>query len=95
MAVSEKPRKKRSKVVAIPMHTPPVQLGTQDQFVEVTGMEVIPEPQPNWYPIDWNKVTTIQDIKIIISNMGLGCAENAPNYNELKKYLSDTPQASN
>ena len=93
MAVSEKPRKKRSKVVAIPLQTPPVQQA--NEIVEQPGIKVIPEPQPNWYPIDWNKVVSIDDVKIILSNMGLGCTENAPNYNELKKYLSDTPQVTN
>jgi len=76
MAVSDKPRKKRTQVVAIPLATPPVQV----------------DQQPRWYPIDWDKVNTIKDIKIIMSNMGLGCQDNAPNYNDLKKYLSDISQ---
>lgn len=76
MAVSDKPRKKRTQVVAIPLTTPPVQVNKQ----------------PQWYPIDWDKVKTLQDIKVILKNMGLGCQDNAPNYEELKKYLSDSPQ---
>lgn len=41
-----------------------------------------------WYPVDWDKVKTLSDMKIIFSNMGLGCATNSSNYNEVKKYLS-------
>jgi hypothetical protein len=75
MAVSEKPRKKRSQVVAMPLPTPVVQVTRQ----------------PQWFPIDWDKVKNIEDIKVILKNMGLGCQDNAPNYQELKKYLSDIP----
>ena len=45
------------------------------------------EPQPKWRPIDWNKVKTLNDVKIILKNMGLGCSEDAPMYSELEKYL--------
>lgn len=93
MAVSDKPRKKRSKVVAIPMQTPPVQVVEAEEIQQNPGIRIIEEPKPNWYPIDWDKVQSIDDLKFIISNMGLGCQEDAPNYQGLKKYLSDTPQA--
>lgn len=76
MPVSDKPRKKRTQVVAMPLTTPPVQVNTQ----------------PQWYPIDWDKVKTLQDVKVILKNMGLGCQDNAPNYQELKQFLSDIPQ---
>ena len=75
MAVSDKPRKERSQIVAMPLPTPVVQV----------------TKQPQWFPIDWDKVKNIQDIKVILKNMGLGCQDNAPNYQELKKYLSDIP----
>lgn len=94
MAVSDKPRKKRTKsdkVVMMPVPTPSLQ-----EFVEVQSMEVTQDPippQPNWYPIDWNKVATLADVKFILSNMGLGCSEDAPNYPVLKRYLADIPQA--
>ena len=81
MPVSDKPRKKRTQVVAMPLTTPAVQVN-KDYSIK----------QPQWYPIDWDKVKTLQDVKIIMKNMGLGCQDNAPNYNELKKYLSETPQ---
>lgn len=42
---------------------------------------------PKWYPIDWDKVTTIKDLKVIMANMGLGCSEDAPAYIQLEKYL--------
>jgi hypothetical protein len=75
MPISEKPKKKRTQVVAMPLPTPYVQVNKQ----------------PQWFPIDWNKVETLEDIKVILKNMGLGCQDNAPNYQELKKYLSDIP----
>jgi hypothetical protein len=48
-----------------------------------------------WFPIDWDKVETLEDMKFIIKNMGLGCSNQAPSYEELKKYLSDTPTIQN
>ena len=42
--------------------------------------------EPIWYPIDWEKVKTIEDIKVILENMGLGCYDNAPAYETLKKF---------
>lgn len=45
-------------------------------------------PEREWIPIDWNKVKTINDLKLIVSNMGLGCYTDSPNYQDLKKYLA-------
>ena len=56
---------------------------------------VKPIPDALWYPIDWDKVKTLTDLKFIIKNMGLGCSDNSPNYAELKKYLSNSPMRSN
>jgi hypothetical protein len=42
--------------------------------------------EPIWYPIDWEKVKTFEDAKIILENMGLGCFDNAPAYEVLKKF---------
>jgi hypothetical protein len=75
MATSQKPRKKKTDVVMMPVPTPQVNISKQ----------------PMWFPIDWDKVKTLEDIKIILKNMGLGCQDNAPNYPELKKYLSNIP----
>lgn len=76
MPSNEKLRKKKTNIPAKPLPTPTIQINTL----------------PKWYPIDWDKVKTLEDAKIILKNMGLGCQDNAPNYEELKKYLSDTPQ---
>jgi hypothetical protein len=46
-----------------------------------------PQPQAKWRPVDWNKVKTLHDVKMILSNMGLGCSEDAPLFSELEKYL--------
>ena len=64
MAISNKPRKKRS----------------EPKVVNIQSMQ-----EPLWFPIDWNKVETLEDMKFIIKNMGLGCSNQAPSYNELKK----------
>ena len=45
------------------------------------------EEPPMWYPIDWETVKTIEDIKAILEHMGLGCSTDAPAYEKLKKYL--------
>lgn len=58
-------------------------------------LTVKPIQQALWYPIDWDKVKTLTDLKFIIKNMGLGCADDSPNYAELKKYLSNSPLARN
>ena len=76
MAVNDKLRKKKTKITAKPIPTPTIEVSAE----------------PKWYPIDWNKVKTLEDAKIILKNMGLGCQDTAPNYEELKKYLSDIPQ---
>lgn len=53
--------------------------------------KLVPISEPLFFPIDWDKVETVEDIKIILSNMGLGCYNTAPNYSTLFKYLSDKP----
>jgi hypothetical protein len=58
-------------------------------------LTVKPIPDALWYPIDWDKVKTLTDLKFIIKNMGLGCSDNSPNYAELKKYLSNSPLSRN
>jgi hypothetical protein len=89
MAVSEKPRKKKSPVVAMPAPTPPV------EYLNAEVMQITEDPIPKWYPIDWNKVSTVGDVKFILSNMGLVFSEDSPNYQVLKRYLSDTSQKIN
>ena len=60
---------------------------------KVVSMQSLQEPL--WFPIDWDKVETLEDMKFIIKNMGLGCSNQAPSYAELKKYLSDIPNNRN
>jgi hypothetical protein len=45
--------------------------------------------QPKWFGIDWDKVKTVSDVKVILEHMGLGCFDNAPAYETLKKYLKN------
>jgi hypothetical protein len=60
---------------------------------KIVNIQAVQEPL--WFPIDWDTVNTLEDIKVLIKNMGLGCSNQAPNYNELKKYLSDKPALKN
>lgn len=78
MAVSQKPRKKKSSPSA--------------RIVKIDMSEASKTLPDLFFPVDWNKVKNLNDIKAILSNMGLGCRTSAPNYNDLKKYLSDIPQ---
>ena len=55
----------------------------------VINMSTIEEQKPKWRPINWNKVNTVKDVKVILSNMGLGCSEDAPAFVELEKYLTN------
>ena len=45
--------------------------------------------EPVWRPIDFKKVKTINDVKLILEHMSLGCWDNAPAYYLLKKFLKD------
>ena len=76
MAVSDKPRKKKDQSKA--------------RIVKIDAQNP-PPPQDMWFPINWDKVKNINDVKVILKNMGLGCMSSAPGYEELKKYLSDIP----
>jgi hypothetical protein len=60
---------------------------------KIVNIQAVQEPL--WFPIDWDTVNTLEDLKLIVKNMGLGCSNQAPNYNELKKYLSDKPTRQN
>lgn len=62
-------------ITDVPMPTPPV---IEAQVINASS---------EWRPIDWQKVKTLEDVKVILENMGLGCHENAPAYNILKKYI--------
>lgn len=54
---------------------------------KVVNIQTAPPPEREWVPIDWDKVKNINDLKLIVSNMGLGCFVDSPNYEQLKKYL--------
>jgi hypothetical protein len=60
---------------------------TQNTLEETNIINMGQIKEPVWYPIDWEKVKTIEDIKVILENMGLGCYDNAPAYEVLKKYV--------
>jgi hypothetical protein len=49
------------------------------------------EIQPiNWYEFDWdNKITTLEDIKVIFSSLRMTVSEKAEEFDTLKKYLKD------
>ena len=71
MATAKKPTKRASK---------------KDEIIEANVINMGQTKEPIWYPIDWEKVKTLGDVKVILENMGLGCYDNAPAYEVLKKY---------
>ena len=82
MANSKK-RNSTSKVIEIPVVvTPQVTPPVEESFVLQEAV---------WYPIDFNKVKTLDDIKLILSKMHLGVMSNVPDFEELKTILSDKP----
>jgi hypothetical protein len=80
MANSKK-KNSAAKVIEIPLVTPQV-TPPVESFIEQVA---------EWYPIDYNKVKTIEDIKLILSKMSLGVMSNVPDFEELKHILSDKP----
>jgi len=40
-----------------------------------------------WYVIDYDKVKTIDDIKIILKAMDIGISDLNPNFHEMKYFL--------
>lgn len=50
-------------------------------------------PQPiNWYEFDWdNKITTLEDIKVIFKSLKMTISEKAEEFDTLKKYTKDEP----
>src|SRR5947207_14459444 len=44
-------------------------------------------PPGNAIPIDWNKVRTIEDVKIILSVFGLSVIEGSPSAHRLQRFL--------
>lgn len=57
-----------------------------EETIQAEVINMGPTKEPIWYPIDWEKVKTLQDVKLILENMGLGCYDNAPAYEVLKKF---------
>lgn len=57
----------------------------------------VQEPQPtaelvNWYEFDWdNKITTLEDIKVIFKSLKMTISEKAEEFDTLKKYTKDEP----
>lgn len=44
-------------------------------------------PEPRYYSINWKKVKTFNDLKIIIQSLNITYGEGATNFNKIKKYL--------
>lgn len=80
MATSKK-KNSTAKVIEIPLATPQVTPPVDPLVLQ--GAE--------WYPIDYNKVKTIEDIKLILSKMNLGVMSDVPDFEDLKRIISDKP----
>jgi len=44
-----------------------------------------------WYSFDWSKVETLEDLKIILGNLGMTVSDKSPAFDILKKYLYEAP----
>jgi hypothetical protein len=84
MATQRKKRQSQSeiKIVEFPVPTPTLE---ESPFADFSIINQTQEAK--WFPIDWNKVKTLDDIKVIMANMGLGCSTDAPSYETLKRFL--------
>jgi hypothetical protein len=85
MATQRKKRQSQSEikiVEVLPVPTPTLEESPLADFTIVNQTE-----EAKWFPIDWNKVNTLDDIKVIMANMGLGCSTDAPSYETLKRFL--------
>lgn len=59
----------------------------------------VQEPQPatfevgnpvNWYEFDWdNKITTLEDVKVIFKSLRMTVSDKAEDFETLKKYIKD------
>jgi hypothetical protein len=86
MATQRKKRQSQSEikiVEVLPVPTPTLEESPLADFTIVNQTE----EANKWFPIDWNKVKTLEDIKVIMKNMGLGCSIDAPAYETLKRFL--------
>jgi hypothetical protein len=44
----------------------------------------------NWYEFDWdNKITTLEDLKVIFKSLRMTVSDKAEDFETLKKYLKD------
>jgi hypothetical protein len=85
MATQRKKRQSQSEikiVEVLPVPTPTLEESPISDFTIVNQTQ-----EAKWFPIDWNKVKTLDDIKVIMKNMGLGCSVDAPAYETLKRFL--------
>lgn len=49
-----------------------------------------PTPAVNWYEFDWdNKITTLEDVKIIFKSLRMTVSDKAEDFETLKKYVKD------
>jgi hypothetical protein len=44
----------------------------------------------NWYEFDWdNKITTLEDLKVIFKSLRMTVSDKAEDFETLKKYIKD------
>lgn len=64
-----------------------VKIEEQSEQLEQIGNVIL--PTQNWYAFNWDKVQSLDDIKNILSQLGMTVSDMAPGYENLKKYLKD------
>ena len=50
----------------------------------------LPLERVNWYEFDWdNKITTLEDVKVIFKSLRMTVSNQAEDFETLKKYIKD------
>ena len=63
------------------------EINEQETQVQEPQLEFTPV---NWYEFDWdNKVTTLDDIKVIFKSLKMTVSAKAEEFDVLKKYVKD------
>lgn len=61
----------------------------QVEETQVQEPQLKPE-RVNWYEFDWdNKITSLEDIKVIFKSLRMTVSDKAEDFDTLKKYIKD------
>ena len=58
----------------------------EQSILELPAEAQIQMPPMEWYEFDFEKINSIEDIKIVLQAMGMKFNQLAPNFDKLKEY---------